>query len=67
MARFKFFYLDQRFLLCGNRGYEQCEITVNDIPIFFDQHHFNDIAIPELISRIKEAKIDERLSAYLSL
>jgi hypothetical protein len=62
-----FFYLDQRFLLCGNRGYEQCEITVNVIPIFFDQHHFNDIAIPELISRIKEAKIDERLSTYLSL
>jgi hypothetical protein len=61
-----FYFLDQRYLLCGNnRSFEKCDFIVDGVPIIFDAHHFNDLAVPKLISRLGLNDELEKVRGYV--
>ncbi len=63
----QFYYIDQRALLCGDKDFKYCDILVDKKPIIFDQHHFNNLAIPKLIQKMNDMHLKSQIKHYLNI
>lgn len=62
----KFFYINQLSALCADNRPESCNLSFQNVPLFYDAHHFHEMGTVAMLATLRARGERERLVRFLS-